>query len=70
MQYKINSEEEYRQIKGKIETYLETATHGGGFQSLNSTEQDELRHLSLLAEAWEDGIPIIPIRKPETTVES
>ncbi|MFN0213147.1 MAG: type II toxin-antitoxin system HigA family antitoxin [Saprospiraceae bacterium] len=69
MLYKINSEEEYRQVMEKVETYLQRATHHGGFQSLNSTEQDELHHLSLLAEAWEDGIPLMPIRQPKTLVE-
>ena len=69
MQYKINSEEEYHQVMEKVEEYLQRATHGGGFQSLNSKEQDKLRHLSLLAEAWEDGTPLMPIRQPKTLVE-
>ena len=69
MNYKINSEEEYRQVMEKVETYLQKATRGGGFQSLPSTEQDELQHLSLLAEAWEDGIPLMPIRQPKTLTE-
>lgn len=69
MQYKINSEEEYQQVMEKVETYLQKATRGGGFQSLSILEQDELHRLSLLAEAWEDNIPLMPIRQPQTLTE-
>lgn len=69
MSYKINSEVEYRQVMDKVETYLQKATRGGGFQSLPSGEQDELQRLSLLAEAWEDNIPLMPIRQPQTLIE-
>ena len=69
MNYKINSEGEYQQVMEKVEAYLEKATRGGGFQSLPPAEQDDLHHLSLLAEAWEDGIPLMPIRQPKTLTE-
>lgn len=69
MQYNIKSEEEYRQVMEKVETYLQKATHGGGFQSLPPDEQDELHRLSLIAEAWEDNIPLMPIRQPQTLTE-
>lgn len=69
MKYKINSEEEYRQVMDKVETYLQKATRGGGFQSLPSEEQNALQRLSLLAEAWEDNIPLMPIRQPQTLIE-
>lgn len=53
----------------KVESYLLRATSGGGFQSLNHDEREDLRQLSLMAEAWEDNIPLMPIRQPQTLVE-
>ena len=69
MTYKINSEEEYRQVMEKIETYLHQATKSGGFHTLAPEERDDLQHLSRIAEAWEDNIPLMPIRRPQTLVE-
>jgi HTH-type transcriptional regulator/antitoxin HigA len=69
MNYTINNDEEYRQVMEKIEAYLQKATHGGGFQSLNTQEREELRRLSLAAEAWEDQVSLMPIRQPRTLVE-
>lgn len=69
MQYKINSEEEYRQVMERVETYLKKSTAQGGAHTLMASEKEELRHLSLLAEAWEDNIPLMPIRQPKTLVE-
>ncbi len=69
MTYKINSEEEYRQVMEKIETYLQKATKSGGFHTLAPEDRDNLQHLSLMAEAWEDNIPLMPIRQPQTLVE-
>lgn len=69
MTYKINSEEEYRQVMEKIESYLQIATKKGGFHTLASEERDNLQHLSRIAEAWEDNIPLMPIRQPKTLVE-
>ncbi len=53
----------------RVEAYLSRSTAQGGFNTLTSSEKEELRHLSLLAEAWEDGIPLMPIRQPKTLVE-
>lgn len=69
MAYKIQSEEEYRQVMDKVEQYLQKATSGGGFQQLSPVEREDLRRLSVLAEAWEDAVPLMPIRHPETLVE-
>lgn len=69
MTYKINSEDEYRQVMEKIESYLQKATKSGGFHNLASEERDNLQHLSRMVEAWEDNIPLMPIRKPQTLVE-
>ncbi|MBK8555807.1 MAG: helix-turn-helix domain-containing protein [Lewinellaceae bacterium] len=69
MRYKIKTEEEYRQVMDKIETYLHTATQGGGFHTLEAEARGDLHDLSRMAEAWEDGIPLMPIRQPQTLVE-
>ncbi len=69
MQYNINSEEEYRQVMDRVEMYLHKSTAKGGFQTLTAVEKEDLRQLSLQAEAWEDGIPLMPIRQPQTLVE-
>lgn len=53
----------------RVAMYLSKSTAQGGFQSLTPSEKETLQHLSLLAEAWEDGIPLMPIRKPKTLVE-
>lgn len=69
MTYKINTEAEYKQVMEKIETYLQKATKNGGFHTLAPEERDNLQHLSRMAEAWEDNIPLMPIRQPQTLVE-
>lgn len=69
MQYKINSEEEYRQVMEQIETYLQKSTTQGSSHTLSAAEKEELHRLSLLAEAWEDIIPLMPIRQPQTLTE-
>ena len=69
MTYKIQSEEEYRQVMEKIESYLQTATKQGGFHTLAPEDRDNFQHLSRMAEAWEDNIPLMPIRQPQTLVE-
>ena len=66
---KIRTAEEYKQIMQIIEGYITKATDGGGFQSLSDAEAEELKKLSLLAEAWEDSIPLMPVRQPQTLPE-
>lgn len=56
----ITSEEEYLQVMEKIENYLQQATNSGGFHTLTPEECDALQHLSMLAEAWEDNILLMP----------
>jgi HTH-type transcriptional regulator / antitoxin HigA len=69
MQYKINSEEEYQQVMERVQSYLQKSTVQGGGHTLTSAEKADLQYLSLLAETWEDGIPIMPIRQPRTLTE-
>ena len=69
MYYKISSDDEYRQVMDRIESYLSRATAQGGGQTLSLKEKEDLKHLSLLAESWEDGIPIMPLKQPQNIVE-
>jgi HTH-type transcriptional regulator/antitoxin HigA len=62
---RIENEEQYEQVMARIETYLQKVTKLGSFDSLNAEEADDLARLSLLAEAWEDSIPLMPIPVPE-----
>ncbi len=68
MTYQIKSEKEYAQVMEKVESYLQTATKRGGFHLLDAGDRAELQHLSKIAEAWEDDIPLMPIKRPTTLV--
>jgi HTH-type transcriptional regulator/antitoxin HigA len=61
----LKTEEEYLQVMERIEAYLTQATASGGFHHLSDLEKDDLRRLSLLAEHYEDGVPLMPIRQPQ-----
>lgn len=65
----IQTEEEYRQVMERVEIYLQKATSLGGFQHLPAQEKEDLRRLSMLAEHYEDSVPLMPIRQPQTLVE-
>ena len=59
---KIRNEGQYNQVMALVEKFISKATEGGGFSSLSSAEADELGHLSLLAEQYEDNIlKIMPL---------
>ncbi|GAB2566642.1 helix-turn-helix domain-containing protein [Spirosoma areae] len=60
---------EYQQLMARIETFLQKATVGGGFEALSSDEATELAHLSQWAEAYEDSIPLMPIKVPQSLAE-
>lgn len=63
------NETEYGDLMAHIETFLLKATAGGGFASLSAEEADELARLSLLAETYEDSIPLMPIKVPRSIAE-
>ena len=67
----LKTESEYKQVMAEIEVLLQKATYNGGFASLSSEETEQLRTLSLQAEAYEDAIPIMPLQvpKPQTLSE-
>jgi HTH-type transcriptional regulator / antitoxin HigA len=57
----INSESEYQAVMERVESYLQKATQHGGFHALEPAERLELQQLSLIAEAWEDQVPVMPL---------
>jgi HTH-type transcriptional regulator/antitoxin HigA len=59
---KIRNEAQYNQIMALIEKFIEKATDNGGFNFLIESEKEELSHLSLLAEQYEDNVlKIMPL---------
>jgi HTH-type transcriptional regulator/antitoxin HigA len=59
---KIRNEAQYNQVMALIEKFINKATDGGGFNSLSAAEAEELSHLSLLAEQYEDNVlKIMPL---------
>jgi HTH-type transcriptional regulator / antitoxin HigA len=66
---KIETHDQYIDVMNDIEKYLQHATHQGGFEAFEKQDADELQRLSIMAEAYEDAIPLMPIRKPRSIVE-
>jgi HTH-type transcriptional regulator/antitoxin HigA len=59
---KIRNEAQYNQVMALIEKFISKATGGGGFNSLSAAEAEELSHLSLLVEHYEDNVlKIMPL---------
>lgn len=63
------SDTQYRQLMADIEVYLKKATAHGGFVGLTADEASELARLSLMAESYEDSLPLMPIPVPQTIPE-
>ncbi len=66
---KINSKEEYNEVMKRVEKLLQKATKEGGFEKLPTKEVESLKKLSLMAEKYEDSIPLMPIKTPSTLAE-
>ena len=66
MATRISDQTDYTALLAEIETGLQRVTEQGSFDSLSATEANQLHRLSLLAEAYEKSIPLVPIRVPET----
>ncbi|MCR8558019.1 helix-turn-helix domain-containing protein [Mucilaginibacter sp. BJC16-A38] len=59
---KIRNEAQYNQVMALIESFIKKATEIGGFNFLSDPEKEELNHLSLLAEQYEDNVlKIMPL---------
>ena len=65
----LNSREEYNEVMKKIEGYLQKSTKLGGFENLSKEEVKILEDLSLVAENYEDSIPLMPIKSPNSISE-
>ncbi len=66
---KINDRKEYDEVMKLIEKLLQRSTKKGGFKNLPSKEVEKLKKLSLMAEKYEDSIPLMPIKSPATLTE-
>jgi len=65
----INSKKEYDDVMKRIEKQLQKSTKSGGFKNLPASEVKALQKLSLMAEKYEDSIPLMPIKTPTTLTE-
>jgi HTH-type transcriptional regulator/antitoxin HigA len=61
---KINKKKEYTEIMMRIEQLLQKATQNGGLHTLTACDVKILKKLSLLAEQYEDSIPLMPMKSP------
>ena len=62
----IRTGRDYDKVMARIEKLLEKSTKTGGLDKLDEKEVDELEELSIMAEEYEDSIPIMPIKSPDT----
>lgn len=65
----IQTRKDYDEVMKQIETLLQKSTQIGGFDKLPKEDADTLASLSLLAEQYEDSIPLMPIKTPSTLTE-
>ena len=66
---KITTHDDYVDVINRIEKHLQKVTQLGGFATLSEAEAEELATLSVLAEQYENAIPVFPIRPPQTLPE-
>jgi HTH-type transcriptional regulator/antitoxin HigA len=66
---KINDRKEYNEVMQRIEKILQKTTKNQGFDKLPVKVKEELKQLSLMAENYEDSIPLMPIKSPTTITE-
>lgn len=65
----IAKREEYDKVMTKIEELLLKATELGGFEKLSKTDRSNLAQLSVMAEQFEDDIPLMPMKAPKSLAE-
>lgn len=65
----LKTRKDYDEVMKRIETLLQKSTQLGGFDKLPKEDADTLASLSLLAEQYEDSIPLMPIKAPSTLTE-
>jgi HTH-type transcriptional regulator / antitoxin HigA len=66
---KINDRKEYNEVMQRIEKLLQKSTKSGGFDKIPIKDKESLKQLSLMAESYEDSIPLMPIKSPTTITE-
>jgi HTH-type transcriptional regulator / antitoxin HigA len=66
---KIKDRKEYEEVMKRIEKLLQKTTKSGGFKNLAAKEVKTLQQLSLMAEQYEDSIPMMPVKSPVTLTE-
>ncbi len=66
---KINDRKEYNEVMKRIEKLLQKTTKSGGFEGMPKKEVESLKQLSLMAEQYEDSIPLMPMKAPSTLTE-
>ena len=65
----ITDRTEYNEVMKQIESLLQLSTEKGGSENLPKEDLEKLEQLSLLAEKYEDSIPLMPIKAPTTLTE-
>jgi HTH-type transcriptional regulator / antitoxin HigA len=66
---KIKDRTDYEEVMNRIEKSLQKVTELGGLDKLPEKEVKTLQELSLMAEEYEDSIPLMPIKKPASINE-
>lgn len=66
---KISDRKEYNEVMKRIEKLLQKTTKSSGFKGMPAKEVETLKQLSLMAEQYEDSIPLMPIKTPSTLTE-
>ena len=65
----INNRKEYNEVIQRIEKLLQKSTKKGGFGKLPVKDKETLNQLSLMAESYEDSIPLMPIKSPTSITD-
>jgi HTH-type transcriptional regulator/antitoxin HigA len=65
----ISTRKEYDKVMSKIEALLKKATELGGFKHLSKSDKSKLSQLSVMAEQFEDDIPLMPMKAPKSLAE-
>lgn len=59
---KITTRKEYEKIMKEIESLLQKAIKKGDFEKLTKLDKANLSRLSVMAEQFEDDIPLMPMK--------
>lgn len=65
----LKSRKEYDEVMARIEKLLQKSTQLGGFDKLSAVDRNTLADLSSVAEQYEDSIPLMPMKNPESLAD-